>query len=75
MLLDHNDTQLRGVLKGQKRGRYGTLRGKANANPILDTRVYDVSFPNGTEKEYATNAIVDNMWAQADSEGNRYILL
>ena len=75
VLLDHNDTQLHGVVKGRKWEQDGTLRGKANANPILGTRVYYISFPDGTKKEYAANVIYKSMWAQVDSEGNEYILL
>ena len=50
VLLDHDNAQLVGVVKGRNQERYGTLHIEANSSPILDTRVYDVSFPNGTEK-------------------------
>ena len=49
VLLDHNNTELCGIVKVRKQERDGTLRGKANNNPILDTRVYDVSFLYGTK--------------------------
>ena len=75
LLLFHKDTQLCGVVKVWKQEQDGTLHGKANAKPILDICVYDVSFPDRTEKEYSDNIIADNIWEQADSEENKYILL
>ena len=42
---------------------------KANPNPILDTRVYEVEFPNGRTAEYAANVIAENLYAMCDPEG------
>ena len=50
VLLDHNATQLCRLVKGHKQERDRTLYGKANTNHILDTRVYDLSFPDRTNK-------------------------
>jgi hypothetical protein len=38
-------------------------------NPILDTRVYDVEFPDGRVDKYAANVIAESMFAQVDDEG------
>ena len=62
VFLDHNDTKLCGIVKFCKREQYGTLRRNPNTNPILDTRVYNLSFPDGTRKEYTANVIVESMW-------------
>ena len=51
------------------------LRGTANRNPILDTRTYEVEFPDGSVSEYAANTIAENMWAQCDLDGNQHLLL
>jgi hypothetical protein len=53
----------------------GTLLGKAQPNPILDTRTYEVEFADGQKTELAANVIAENMFAQCDSEGNQYPLL
>ena len=44
-----------------------------NANPILDTRVYEFVFPNGevTDSEYGANVIAENMWAPCDLDGKQ----
>jgi hypothetical protein len=47
--------------------------GKAN-NPILDTIMYEVEYPNGHKASLSANAIADNMFAQVDDKGNRHVL-
>ena len=53
----------------------GTVKGKANANSMLDTRMYDVEFPDGSSDEYTANVIAQNMYAQCDLEGNQYNIM
>eukprot|EP00978_Attheya_sp_CCMP212_P022805 scaffold68594_cov30-Attheya_sp.AAC.1 len=64
-----------GKVIGRKRDKDGVAKGKANTNPILDTRTYQVRFPDGVEAEYAANAIAENMWTQCDPDGNQHVLL
>jgi hypothetical protein len=58
-----------GKVTGRKLGIDGVARGKASANPILDTRTYNVESPDGRSEEYTTNVIAENMYAQCDEEG------
>ena len=44
-------------------------------NPILDTRTYEVEFPDGQTAKYSANIIAENMYAQCNTEGNQYLLL
>jgi hypothetical protein len=53
----------------------GTVRGRANANSMLDTRTYEIEFPDGRSDEYTTSVIVENMYAQCDIEGRQYNLM
>ena len=53
----------------------GKLIGKFNENPILNTRVYDVLFPDGSYEQYAANQIAENIYSQVDEEGRRYLML
>jgi hypothetical protein len=64
-----------GFVEQRKRDSDGNLIGKANHNPILDTRLYTVKFPDGKEAEYAANIIAENMLSMCDEEGNQYLLL
>ena len=56
------------------RDKDGLPIGKANSNPILDTRMYEVEYPDGYKASLAANAIAENMFAQVDDEGNRHVL-
>jgi hypothetical protein len=47
----------------------GKTRGTYDANPRLNTMVYEVEFNNGDILEYSANAIAENMLNQIDSEG------
>ena len=42
--------------------------GTYNENPILNTLVYDVEFPDGDVREYRANIIVENTYAQVDAD-------
>ena len=44
--------------------------GTANDNPILDTHMYEVEYPDGHKASLSANAIAQNMFAQVDEEGN-----
>jgi hypothetical protein len=48
----------------------GSVTGTYNDNPILNTFMYDVGFPDGEVKEYSANIIAENMFAQVDGDGN-----
>jgi hypothetical protein len=47
------------------------VKGRANANSMLDTRTYEIEFPDGCSDEYTTHIIAENMYAQCDEEGNQ----
>jgi hypothetical protein len=59
----------------RKRELDGTVRGRAKANSMLDTRTYEIEFPDGRSDEYTSNVIAENMYAQCDIEGKQYNLM
>jgi hypothetical protein len=64
-----------GKVVWRKREPDGTVRGRSNANPMLDTRTYEIEFPDGRSDEYTANVIAENMYAQCDIEGRKYNLM
>jgi hypothetical protein len=46
--------------------------GVRNSNPILDTREYEVQFPDGSTDTFTANLIAKNLYAQVDDEGRSY---
>jgi hypothetical protein len=51
------------------------VRRRANANSMLDTRAYEIEFPDGRSDEYTANVIAENMYAHCDIEGRQYNLI
>ena len=47
----------------------GRLVGTYNENPVLNTLVYEVEFPDGQIQQYAANLIAENILQQVDSSG------
>ncbi len=60
---------------GRKRDADGNHIGRRNANPILDTREYEVEFPDGATDVFVANIIAENLYAQVDDEENSYMIL
>jgi len=73
--LSIGDSVMSGKVVRRKRDPDGIPKGRAHSNPILDTRTYEVEFPDGQIAEYSANIIAQNMYSQCDSEGNQYLLL
>lgn len=74
VLLPHDGWQRTGKVKKRKRDDSGDLVGRAAHNPILDTREYEVEFPDGSEATYSANVLAQNMLSQCDTEGQQHLL-
>ena len=48
--------------------------GNTNDNPGLDTRIYEVEYPDRYKAALAKNTIALNFFDQVDAEGNIYVL-
>ena len=59
----------------QARDKDGGVIGEYNVNPILNTRVYGVMFPDSSIQQYAANLIAENIYSQVDKDGHRYTLM
>lgn len=75
VILPKGDILAPATVTRRKRDVDGNPVGTAHPNPILDTRVYEVEFPDGHTEEYAANIIAQNVYSQVDAEGRRYLLL
>jgi hypothetical protein len=67
--LPQRDHMKSATVKGRSLNEKGELIGTYNSNPILNTLVYDVEFPDGEIKEYSANIIAENMFSQVDDSG------
>ena len=75
VVFPQGDKHVRGRVKGRKRDADSNPIGRANANPILDTRRYEVEFPDGEVTELTANVIAESMYAQCDEEGNELVIM
>jgi len=64
-----------GTVVARKRDHDVNPVGCSHPNPILDTRVYQVTFPDGNSAEYSANMIAECLYSQVDDEGRQYLLL
>ena len=72
--LSHRDrTEIAKVL-GRKRNADGNFVGRKHSNPILDSRVFVVEFPDGEQKDIGYNILAEHLHSQMDDEGNVYKL-
>jgi hypothetical protein len=63
-----------GKVRGDKRDHTGNLVGRYHANPLINTRLYEVTFADGTVHDYTANKIAEAIYAEVDEEGNKYLL-
>jgi hypothetical protein len=47
----------------------GSVVGNYDDNPMMNSIIYEVEFPDGQVKEYSANTIAENMLTQVDSDG------
>jgi hypothetical protein len=64
MNMGTNDER-RGRVVKRSRGLDSKPIGRAHANPLFDTREYEIEFADGTRDKYQANIIAENMFAQA----------
>jgi hypothetical protein len=65
----------KGHVTAQKKDADGNPKGRANPNPILNTREYTVTFDDGDVTDLTANLIAESMYAQCDPNGNQCVLL
>ena len=59
-----------GKIQGWSLGDNGKVMGSYDDNPIMNSIVYDVEFPDGQVKEYAANILAQNLLSQVDPDGH-----
>jgi hypothetical protein len=75
VLLPKGDQMRLGTVRRRTKDENGNPVGRANNNPILDSRLHVVDFPDGESLEYAANIIAENIYSQVDDEGRQQMLL
>jgi hypothetical protein len=58
----------------RKRAYDGSSIGHRNKNPLLDSRIYIVKFPDGEMKDVGYNILAEHLFSQMDKDGNQFRL-
>jgi hypothetical protein len=74
LLLPKGGVMVKGRVTAHKRDKDGNPVGRANDNPILDTRSYIVDFDDGNQTELTANMIAESLYLQCNPGGNQYVL-
>lgn len=75
ILLNRGGESLRGVVKARAKDEHGNPKGVSHSNPLLDTREYEVEFPDGSIDVLTANAIAENLYSQVDEHGRTFLAM
>ena len=75
LLMPHGDGMQRARVRRRHQDEQGRPLGTANANPILDSRMYEIEFPDGATDVVTANLIAENLYSQIDNEGRQFLVL
>jgi len=75
ILLPQGGEMTKAKVTGRNRDAEGLPMGRRNRNPLLDSRLYEVEFPDGSTDAFTANIIAENMFSQVDDEGLAYSIL
>ena len=75
-ILLQKDEQLQlAKVKRRAVGDHGKTMGQYSENPMLNSIIYEVEFPDGDLKEYGANILAENMLNQVDLDGHTTMLM
>jgi hypothetical protein len=75
IILQQGDKLQRGKVKRRSIDDNGKTIGTCSDNPIMNSILYEVEFPDGELREYAANILAENMLSQVDHEGHSIMLM
>ena len=72
---DEGETKKHAIVKRRLIDQDGKPIGNASANPLFDSRRYEIEYVDGYVEELTANIIAENLIAQVDEEGRRQMML
>ena len=75
VMVNRDGELIRGAVVSRRKDLNGIPVGKANSNPILDTREYVIEFDDGSEDIYTANLVAENIYSSVNAEGHRQLSL
>jgi hypothetical protein len=75
VLMDCSGEAMLRTVKNWKRDSEGNPVGRSNPNPLLDTREYEVEFPDGSIDVLTATSIAESLYSEVNKEGRSYSIL
>ena len=75
LLPQHGKLQEAKIVSRKRTSDGKMLSGHEHSNPLLDSRIYNVEFPDGGVGEFTTNTIAESLYLNLDNEGYNYGLI
>ena len=75
VLLPQGEKLTSARVKSRHTDENGDITGQYDTNPLLNSLIYDVEFPDGTVHEYAANIITEHMYSTIDENGFSTLIL
>ena len=71
VLLPQGENLQKARVKKRQIGLDGNEIGAYSSNPMLNTLIYEVEYPDGSIRDYGANVIAENIYSQVDEHGYR----
>ena len=71
VLLPQGEEMQKARVRKRRIGLDGNEIGSYDENPMLNSLIYEVQFPDGSVREYGANVIAENIYSQVDEHGYR----
>ena len=75
VMMKSGDRRLKCVVVNRTHDLKGVPIGQRNNNPLLDTRIYDLQFPDGKIEQHTANTIAECIYSDIDDEGHTYTMM
>jgi Reverse transcriptase (RNA-dependent DNA polymerase) len=75
ILVERQGEAMRGTVMRRAKDAHSVPVGKPHKNPLLDTREWEVEYPDGTVDVLTANAIAEALYSRVDAEGHEHMLL
>ena len=75
ILIERQGEPMRGTVVRRAKDQHGAAIGIPNNNPLLDSREYEVEYPDGTVDVLTANQIAESLYSRTDAEGREHMLM
>ena len=75
ILVERQGQEMRGTVMRRAKDQHGEAIGRSHPNPLLDTREFEVEYPDGSVDVLTANNIAESLYSRVDAEGREHMLM